>query len=191
MEKKNPRKEIRVMGIDDSPFDKSKKGNCLVVGTVFRGGSVLDGLVSTIVKIDGRNSTRKIAAMINKSKFKTHLHCIFLDGIAVAGFNVIDLEKLSKLTGIPVIVIIRSYPDYKKIFSALKKIKQEKKTKLIQKIHKPIKINQIYCQLVSINKERAKKILDITCTRSHIPEPLRIAHIIAGGIATGESKGRA
>ena len=92
------KKEIRVIGIDDAPFDKFGKGNVMVVGTVFRGGQWLDGVLSTKVSIDGNNATAKIAEMINKSKFKPQLQCIFLDGIAVGGFNVIDVKHLSKKT---------------------------------------------------------------------------------------------
>ena len=77
------KKEIRVIGIDDSPFNKFKKGKVLVVGTVFRGGLFLDGVLSTKVNIDGNDSTKKITEMINKCKFKPQLQCIFLDGIAV------------------------------------------------------------------------------------------------------------
>ena len=101
------KKEMRVIGIDDSPFNKFGKGNVLIVGAVFRGGSFLDGVLSTKVSIDGDNSTKKIIEMINKCKFKPQLQCIFLDGIAVAGFNVIDVKELSKKTKLPVIVIIR------------------------------------------------------------------------------------
>ncbi len=185
------RKEARLIGIDDAPFDKHKKNNCLVVGTIFRGSSALDGLISTKIRVDGANSTKKIAEMINECRFKSHLQCIFLDGIAVGGFNVIDVEKLSTLTKIPVIVVIRSFPDYKKIFSALKKIGQEKKIKLIQKLDKPIKLGKVFVQLANISKEKALQLLELSSTRANIPEPLRVAHIIAGGITTGESRGRA
>ena len=91
------KKEIRVIGIDDSPFDKFKKGKVLVVGTVFRGGLYLDGILSTKVIIDGNDATTKIIEMINKCKFKPQLQCIFLDGIAVGGFNVIDIKELNSL----------------------------------------------------------------------------------------------
>lgn len=185
------KKEIRIIGIDDSPFSKAEKGNCLVVGAVYRGGSFPEGILSTLIKVDGNNSTKKISGMIKNSKFKKHLQCIFLDGIAVGGFNVIDAEKLSKETNIPVIVVMRKYPDYKKIYSALEKIAQEKKIKLIEKLQKPVKLNKVFVQLVNIGPEKAKRILEIACTRSNIPEPLRIAHLIAGGIVDGESRGRA
>jgi endonuclease V-like protein UPF0215 family len=185
------KKEIRILGIDDAPFDKFKKGNVLVVGTIFRGGSWLDGLLSTKIKIDGSNSTDKLIEMINKCKFKPQLQVIILDGIALGGFNIIDVEKLNKKTKIPVIIVIRKMPDFKKIKQTLKKIKKENKYKLIEKAGKVHKVNQIYIQINGITLKDAKEILKITCTRSFLPEPIRAAHMIAAGITTGESKGNA
>ena len=185
------KKEIRILGIDDAPFNKFKKGNVLVVGTVFRGGTWLDGLLSTKVKIDGNNSTDKLIEMINKCKFKPQLQAIILDGIALGGFNIIDVEKLSKKTKIPIIIVIRHMPDFKKIKTTLKKLKKESKYKLIEKAGKVYKTNKIYIQINGLSLKTAKEILKITCTRSLLPEPIRIAHMIAAGITTGESKGKA
>ena len=185
------KKEIRVIGIDDSPFNKFKDKKILVVGVVMRGGLYVDGVLSAKVYVDGSDSTNKIAGMINKCKFKPQLQCIFLDGIAVAGFNVIDVEELNKKTKLPVIVVIRRNPDVENIKKTLIKINQKQKIRLIEKAGKVIQLNGIYVQLVGINLEKAKEILGVVCTRSLIPESLRLAHIIAAGIATGESKGRA
>src|SRR3989344_2798039 len=102
-----PKKEVRVIGIDDASFDKFKDRSVTVIGTIYRGGSFMDGALSTKVRIDGNNATDKIAAMINSCKFKPQLRCILLDGIAVGGFNVIDVKKLSKKTSLPVIVVMR------------------------------------------------------------------------------------
>ena len=110
------RREARVIGIDDGPFFKFRKGKVLVVGTVYRGGDYMDGIISTSAKVDGADSTGKISAMINKSRFKSQLRCIFLDGIAVGGFNVIDLPKLHKLTKIPVIAVIASILIFLRLF---------------------------------------------------------------------------
>jgi len=185
------KKEIRVVGIDDAPFNKFKKGNVVVIGAVFRGGSWLDGILSTKVGIDGNNATKKIADMISKCKFKPQLQCIFLNGIAVGGFNVIDVEELSKKTKLPVIVIIRKNPDIEKIKKTLIKINKKSKIKLIEKAGSVIQIGEIYVQLTGLEIEKAKELIEITCTRSLIPEPIRIAHLIASGITYGESKGKA
>ena len=185
------KQEIRVIGIDDSPFNKFKDKKILVVGVVMRGGLYVDGVLSAKVDVDGNDSTNKIAGMINKCKFKPQLQCIFLDGIAVAGFNVIDVKELNKKTKLPVIVVIRRNPDVENIKKTLIKINQKQKIKLIEKAGKVIPINNIFVQLIGINLEMAKEILRIVCTRSLIPEPLRLAHIIAAGIVAGESRGRA
>ncbi len=185
------KREIRTLGIDDSPFKKFKKGNILVIGTIFRGGILLDGILTTKVSIDGNNSTRKLIQMINSSKFKPQLRCILINGIALGGFNVIDIKELNKKTRIPVIVVIRKYPDFKKIEQTLKKINKQHKYKLIQKAGPVEKINKIYIQRKGISIKKAKEILKLTCTRSLIPEPIRVAHLIAGGVITGESKGKA
>jgi len=185
------KKEIRILGIDDAPFDKFKGGNVLVVGTIFRGGSWLDGLLSTKVRVDGNNATDRLIEMINKCKFKPQLQAIILDGIALGGFNVIDIEKLSKKTKIPVIVVIRRMPDFKKIKETLKKLKKERKYRLIEKAGKVYKVGQIYIQINGISLEDAREVLRISCTRSFLPEPIRVAHMIGAGIVEGESKGKA
>jgi len=185
------KKEIRVVGVDDSPFKKFTKGKVLVIATIFRGGISLDGVLSTKVNIDGDDSTKKLIEMINKCKFKPQLQAILLDGIALGGFNVIDVEDLSKKTGIPVIVTIRKYPDFKKIEDTLKKLKKHKKYALIEKAGPVYEFNKLYFQVTGIDIGKAKEILKITCTRSLIPEPVRIAHLIASGVVNGESRGKA
>ena len=185
------KKEMRVIGIDDSPFNKFGKGNVLIIGAVFSGGSFLDGVLSTKVSIDGDNSTKKIIEMINKCKVKPQLQCIFLDGIAAAGFNVIDVKELSKKTKLPVIVIIRRKPNIEKIKKTLIKIGKKNKIRLIDKAGSVVPVGEIYIQLTGLSVEKAKEILKITCTRSLIPEPIRIAHLIASGITFGESRGKA
>lgn len=185
------KKEIRVIGIDDSPFDKFKKDYILVVGVVMRGGKAIDGILSTKVEVDGENATARLVEIINKSKFKLQLRCIFLDGIALGGFNVVDIKELNNKTSIPVVTIIRKYPDFKKIKEALIRIKKEEKIKLIEKAGEPVKIDKIFVQMAGIGQEKLMEILKLVCTRSFIPEPLRLAHLIASGIVKGESKGKA
>ncbi|MFC1704912.1 DUF99 family protein [Nanoarchaeota archaeon] len=185
------KKEIRVLGIDDAPFDKFKKGDVLVVGTMFRGGQWIDGILSTKITVDGTNSTSKLVKMINKSKFKPQLQCIILDGIAFGGFNIVDIQELNKKTKIPVLVVIRRMPDFKKIEATLKKLKKASRYKLIEKAGKVHKVGKIYIQIAGLTLEHAKQILKVTCTHSLLPEPIRVAHLIASGIVTGESKGSA
>jgi hypothetical protein len=48
----------------------------------------------------------------------------------------------------------------------------------------------LYYQFAGIDRSRAEQILDISTIRGNVPEPIRAAHLIAGGLS-GESHGRA
>lgn len=188
------KKQLRVLGIDDAPFNPGDK-TVPVIGTFFRGGEWMDGVLSTSVEVDGEDATYQLIQMIGRSKFKPQLQAILLDGIAVGGFNVINIHSLNKYTGIPVIVVVRKMPDFEKLEKTLKKLGMEKKYQLMEKAGKPgevrIKNGKIYLQAAGISFEEAKNILKICCTRSYLPEPIRAAHLIGAGIVKGESKGRA
>jgi len=184
--------EIRILGIDDGPFVRGERKNVLVVGTIFRGGHFMDGLLSMMVRQDGNNATPQLITMVSKCKFKPQLQCMLLNGIAFGGFNVVDVKKVWEQTKIPVICVIRAMPDFKKIKQALSHVSQhEKKWKLFLEAPPIKKIGHVYCQWIGITEEKVYKIIAISTTHGKIPEPLRIAHIIARGIVMGESKGRA
>ncbi|MBI4448986.1 DUF99 family protein [Candidatus Woesearchaeota archaeon] len=183
--------ESRILGIDDGPFVKHQSKETLVVGVMFRGGAYLDGLLSTQVRVDGDDATEKLSSMISRSKFCGGLYCILIDGIALGGFNVIDIQTLRKQTGVPVICVIRRKPDIRNILRVLDRIGMGHKRALIEKLGEPRLWRKIWYQCFGIDTAGAEKVLALTCTRSEVPEPIRVAHIIASGIVTGESKGRA
>ena len=88
-------------------------------------------------------------------------------------------------------VIMRDYPDMKGIVNAMKKAGKEDKLNLLQSAGEIIKVDKIHVQLCGLTLERAQELLKISCTRSFIPEPIRVAHLIGAGISLGESRGRA
>ncbi|KAF0194616.1 MAG: hypothetical protein FD167_5869, partial [bacterium] len=111
--------EIRILGFDDSSFKRTDK-KVAVVGVVYRGGSFLDVVLKTEVAVDGLDATEKLAKLLNKSRHKPQLKVLMFDGIALGGFNVIDIKNLYKQTGLPVIVINRKHPDLDSVQEALK-----------------------------------------------------------------------
>lgn len=185
------KKEARLLGIDDSPFDKFKDKRTLIIGTFFRGGSSLDGVMTTTAAVDGSDATARITAMVKKSKFYPQLQAVMLNGIAVGGFNVIDIQRLHAATKIPVIVVMRDFPEVDKIKGTLARLGMRAKVKLIEKAGRIYKIGNVHVQLGGCILETARDLLKISCTRSHIPEPIRVAHLMAAGIKLGESRGKA
>jgi endonuclease V-like protein UPF0215 family len=183
--------EIRVLGVDDGVFVPHTGGFAQIVGVVFRGGLWLDGVISTRVKVDGFDATDKIASMAVNSPHYQQLRIIMLDGVTFAGFNVVDIKKLSAKTGLPVIAVTRNKPNLEKVREALRNLpKSELRWSAIVNAGKilevPIrsKANRAYMEISGISEEDARKIVQLTSTRSTIPEALRVAHLIASGITT-------
>ena len=189
------KQEIRILGVDDSPFPSHTTEEVLLVGTVFRAGNWLDGVLSTYIHGDGNDGTEKIAEMVKNSRNLGQLGVIMLDGITFAGFNLVNIRQIFESTGIPVIVIMRKIPNFDRIKKALKRFEDwEERWENVLEAGKVYKVNNqepIYMQIYGIRKEDAEDIVKLSTTRSAIPEPLRVAHIIAAGIITGESRGSA
>lgn len=181
--------EIRTIGIDDGCFIPKTKGTVDIVGVVYRGINWFEGFIHSKVTIDGLDAIEKIVSMIKNSSFYGELRVIFLDGITFGGFNVVDINKLYYLIDLPVISITREKPDLKSIEAALHNLPDFKvRLQSIMNSGKLIEVkirnneNSIYIQTAGILEEDAKKIIKKMSTKSNIPEPLRVAHIIASGL---------
>jgi endonuclease V-like protein UPF0215 family len=181
--------EIRVLGVDDGVFIPHKKGFAPVIGVVFRGGCWLDGVMSTRIEVDGFDAGDKIASMINDSPHHKQLRVVMLDGVTFAGFNVVDIKKLSMETKLPVIAVTRGKPDFEEIREALKNLpRSEERWKAVLnageifEVHTRDKREKVCVEIAGILEEDARKIVKLTSTRSSVPEALRVAHLIASGI---------
>lgn len=179
-----------VIGFDDFPFERGHRGNVKIVGVVYS-GLCLEGVLSAQIRRDGCNSTPVLSQSIRKSKFYPSLQLVMLQGIALGGFNVVDIQALSQNLALPVLVVSRRKPNLKAIKAALGKVRGgQQKWKLIQKAGAIEHIAGVYVQCSGQTLKQAEQAIQRFAVHSNIPEPLRSAHLIAGGIATGQSRAR-
>lgn len=180
-----------VMGVDDAPFPRRHRGDVLVVGAIYASAR-LEGVVSSKVRRDGANATRKVADMVCGCRFAPQLQAVMLQGIAFAGFNVVDIHRLHETTGLPVLVVARKAPDLEAIREALltKVPGGERKWRLIERAGPMEPMEKLWVQRAGIEKHDAAVLLRRHARHGHLPEPLRTAHLIAGGIGVGESRHR-
>lgn len=182
-----------VIGFDDGPFDKFGPAgrDVLLVGAICA-RTRLDGVVSGRVRRDGRNATRRMMELLRGSPFDRSVRAVLLGGIAVAGFNVVDIHALAEALARPVIVVARRPPHYAKIRLALARVPgDERKWALIEAAGPMEPVRGIHVQRAGISLAETAALLEATTLHGKLPEPLRLAHLIAGGIARGESRGRA
>ncbi|MFN7986252.1 MAG: DUF99 family protein [Thermoanaerobaculia bacterium] len=181
-----------VVGFDDAPFPRAHKGDVPVLGCVFS-EATFTGVVSGKVRKDGRNATDVLARLVSGSKWAPQLQLVMLQGIAVAGFNVVDLAALRRLTGLPVLVVARRAPDLDAIRDALlsRVPGGARKWALVEAAGLMEPCADVFVQRAGLSLDEAADVIRRTALHGRIPEPLRAAHLVAGGAYGGESRGRA
>ncbi len=195
------KRQIRILGVDDGPFEFGRGNKALLVGTVFRGGQWLDGVLKSEVEVDGDDGTERIIEMVNKSRHRGQIRVVMTDGLTLGGFNVIDGRDIFRRTGLPVISVTREAPDLEAIETALKAFPDfPRRWERVQQAGEPVKhafkkrtrgSGCVYFQSFGIRNDDAHSVIEVASTRGLMPEPIRVAHIIASGIVKGESYGRA
>jgi endonuclease V-like protein UPF0215 family len=180
-----------VVGFDDAPFPRDRRGDVPVVGTVFA-GLRLEGVLCGRVRRDGANAARELARLVSTSKFARQLQVVLLQGIALAGFNVVDLRELHARLGIPVLVVVRRAPRLDRVRRALlaRVPAGARKWSLIEQLGPPEPLAGVFVQRVGIGAADAARVIQRLAVHSRVPEPLRAAHLIAGALVTGQSRGR-
>jgi len=185
----------RFLGIDDAPFRFSDE-TVPVVGVVVQAPSYIEGVMTTIAEVDGRDATERIATMIAGSRYRAGLAMVLLDGTAVGGFNVIDVDALQQEISRPVVTITREKPDLAAIETALRRRFDDWEDRLERMRRHRVEATRsahgtLWVSYVGTDRTVVQEALTLTTVRGVLPEPLRIAHLIAAGIARGESRGRA
>ncbi|WP_297506218.1 DUF99 family protein [Thermococcus sp.] len=186
--------QIRVVGFDDGTFSFSSKlirGKTILIGVVMKGAVEVVGVLARWITVDGKDATEAMISAVTESRFKD-LRVILLKGITYAGFNVVDVERLYRETGLPVVVVVRKRPDVDAMESALRKHFPDavERIGLIRKAPPLVEVipEKLYLQAIGVDEKTAREIVRVTTRSGLIPEPLRLAHMIASAVMTGESK---
>jgi endonuclease V-like protein UPF0215 family len=159
-----------------------------------------------------------MVSLVRASPFQ-HVRVVMLQGIAVGGFNVVDVRALSRELEVPVLVVMRRPPDLEAVrralFSGAPSARPPvrgaaRKWRLIEAAgpieplgpsHRALRRTRraglpeaapkLFIQRIGLSLEAARDLVAATTLHGNIPEPLRVAHLIAGGVAQGFSHGRA
>jgi endonuclease V-like protein UPF0215 family len=179
-----------VIGFDDAPFHRDYHGRINVVGAVYAGVR-FDGVLIGEVEKDGADAAVALAALVSRSKFAEHAQLIMLQGITLGGFNVVDVFHLQEALSLPVLAVTRKLPDMAAVHQALTRhiCDGEAKWAIIEKLGPMEPAGDVYVQRVGLSLDQAISVTKRFSLHSRIPEPLRTAHLIAGALACGQSRG--
>ncbi|HQE93200.1 MAG TPA: DUF99 family protein [Anaerolineae bacterium] len=180
-----------VIGFDDAPFPPDYAGPVKVVGAVYARLRLTGVLIGEIEK-DGHDAAETLARLVAGSKFAENLHLIMLQGIALGGFNVVDVFALHERLALPILVVARRQPNMEAIRDALlgQVADGAQKWALLARLGPMEPLGDVYVQRLGLTATQAATVLRQFTVEGNIPEPLRTAHLIAGAWINGESRGR-
>jgi endonuclease V-like protein UPF0215 family len=184
------KKFSNIIGFDDAPFLPDHTGPVKVIGAVFA-GMRLDGVLMGEVQKDGDDAASALTKLVSESKFAEHVQLIMLQGIALAGFNVVDVFALHRELALPVLIVSRHQPDCEGVKRALFEQVEggQEKWEIIEMLGEMEAAGNIFVQRVGLEFEEASEVVTRFAIHGNIPEPIRTAHLIAGALELGQSHG--
>lgn len=173
--------EIRTIGFDDAPYTRPD-GRVPVVGVHMREAPRIEGVLLTEVLRDGDDATARLARCVADSGLRG-TKAVLLDGASFAGFNVVDLEGLAQELGTPCLAFTKGVPDLASMREALRNVPNpDGKWALLSRrrnVTLPTETTPITFSFAGMDQAQAVEILALTTARGLVPEPLRVAHMIA------------
>jgi len=176
------KKEIRVLGVAcASPHQRNAPSH--VVGVVYRGNRWLEGVMRTVIPREQANMTPRTAKMVARSPHFPQLRAIMLDELITRSGNYMDIETLSRKTGLPVVaVLLRKIP-----FKRLPKARTGRRRVLKAFAGLPCRKwrasgTTYFAYSAGLGELDLDELLGVCASREGLPEAARVARIASSSL---------
>jgi len=181
-----------LLGIDDGPVEIRTGGAAEIVGVMMEAADLVEAVAVTRFPIDGEAVTEFLGAWVLGLRLRPALQGIVLGGITIAGLGIIDLGALAARTGLPVLAVSRRDPRAHRLGDALRAAGLESRLAIVERTPHAFAIDRgVYLACAGVDPVQAAGLARASTGKAGLPEPLRLAHMVARAIVTGESRGRA
>lgn len=180
-----------VLGIDEGPFVKGQSARVPVVAALCEGASILEAVARSDFAVDGAGATEFLIEWIGGLRALSSLQGVALGGITFAGLGIVDVRALAEALRTPVLVVTRRPPDNARLREALEAAGLLERFAIAERSPAPFRTDDgVYLAWAGAERDEALALLHATQGKAKLPEPLRIAHLIATAYVRGESHGR-
>ena len=187
------KKAIRVLGVAES-FRQNEEYSSLA-GVVMRSDLVIDGFAHGRLTVSGSDATRGTLGLFNQLG-RNDVNAIMISGSVLSLYNVIDIDQIHSELGIPILALsfTRSRSNLAENIRARfsEKVAAEK-IGLLEKLGRSTRIKlatgyEIFVRTSGINEVISKRLLDKFTLQGAIPEPVRVARLLAKLVAALPSR---
>jgi uncharacterized protein len=155
-----------------------------LAGVVIRQDFIIDGFVFGKCTVEGDDATDAILDMYSRLN-RDDISYIIISGLVISMYNIIDIKKIWERTKIPVIGV--TYEESGGIEYVIRHHfpnSYEKKLEQYSKLGKRTEITlqtgyKLYLRNEGCLFEEAKKFLDLVTVQGSVPEPVKVAQLLA------------
>jgi endonuclease V-like protein UPF0215 family len=184
------------IGIEDGPFLPRRLGGSRApLVAVKLDGPHMTGVRAGWIGVDGLDGTDQALKLL--SSLSVAGHPILLAGVTFGGFNLIDPRRLQKKFRTPTIVVVgyrpdnravkralvRHFPDWRERWQIIRSLGPLRSVRTVESE------NPIFYEMFGCSSGVARKILTSWAMVSRIPEPLRVAGLVARGLFPAQPLG--
>ena len=182
-------REFRVVGVEDGSFSKGPQGYgtqkalfvCVLMREIW-----IDDFQADKITVDGLDATEKLISMLRRWSFDA----VMLAGVSFAGFNLVDPTVVFEEFNKPVIVISRTKPSNIAVKNALRQHFEDWRVRwgVFEKLGPVWEVVSmpaeppLYVEVVGAESDWASKLIRATSACCRIPEPIRVARLVARGL---------
>jgi len=177
---------IRVLGVAES-FRPGRKTSTLA-GVVMRCDRVVDGLAVGRTSVGGNDASASIAGLYRRLK-RNDVNVLMVSGAILSLYNIVDIDELSRKTKLPVICL--TYKETSGIEDSIRRhfpecaeAKLEAYRKLGERKRLRLKSGHlVFARTAGLEQAEAKSVLDLFTLQGSVPEPIRVARLLARATA--------
>ena len=170
---------LAVVACDDGRVRKLGEGWTLLACILWEHGGPSDALFLRL-RVDGLEAS----SLIGYAARALGGDIVILDSITIAGFNLVSPPTVYRLSNAPVIVVYTYKPRFPSLDRAVRNVSLWEVRRRVLKIvenarYTATRMGGLYLLSWGIDIEQAKSIIEDLQIHSRMPEPLRLAHMIA------------
>jgi len=166
---------------------KGASQRSILAGVVMRSDMVIDGFSFSTIKVGGMDATEEILEM-HKNLKREDINLLLLNGCVIGWYNVVDLNRLAEETELPIICV--TYEESEGLDKYFEELFPEDKEERMRIYHSNgprtrLRLRtgyDVYVRFLKMDIEEAKNILGRFTSHGAVPEPLRVARLLARSI---------
>jgi uncharacterized protein len=183
------KKAIRALGIAESFRPKDEIST--LAGVVMRADLVIDGFALGKLRVSGSDSTSALIRLF-RSLRRNDVNAVLLSGSVLSLYNIVDTDELHSELKLPIVALSfkKSSADLaENIRAKFSKAVARDKIRLLEKLGKPERLRletgyDVFVRSSGIEGETTKKLLKRFTIQGAVPEPVRVARILARTVAS-------